>query len=191
MKRRLLNAATALVIAGIWILAPRFYNYEPPPQTFGWAEAPDLKAFPVVDLLVDSENSHIFIALEIPERAATPLLIADVLETYRWSQRYFRPLLCGEAELPYLCKIGLTEIYLVSRVPASGSGLRCAVGETYVMEVSFGLNQLEIERLLNGTLPETLQEFFGFHQEVGERTGDTGGYLKPYDPPQFFCGFPR
>ena len=188
MKRRILNTVALLVIVAVGFLASR--AYDPPPMTMADSgiPVPDL-TLEIADTLFEPENGHIALALVIPERVPpSGVIIADVLEVYRWSRGYYLPIKCGKDYPPDLCQIGQTEIYLIQPTTVTRRG---APIELDVLLLSMGLDQVQIDKLLNGTPPETQQELFGFHAQVMQETGTTGGYLYQPEGMQLFLGIPR
>lgn len=188
MKRLILNAIALLVIVAVGFLASR--SYDAPKMTVPGTDipAPELRELQIVDILFEPENARIVLALEIPENPTSGGIIADIMEIYRWSRGYYLPIRCGEDYPPELCKVGTTEIYLLSRAEIRVVG---GVANVYMLEIAMGLDQIQMDKLLNGTPPETLQELFGFHQEVQQATQGTGGYVFTPVSPQMFSGIPR
>ena len=187
---RLLILAVILVVGGLIASQCSVKSYEPPQATIAnGIPAPEVRYLRIVEILFEPENARIAVALEIPERVPpTGGVIADIMEVYRWSRSYYLPIKCGEEYPPELCQIGITEIYLLSRseLPVVGG-----IADVYLVEIAMGLDQMQMDRLLNGTPPETLQELFGFHQEVAQATQGTGGYISVPENPQLFTGIPR
>jgi hypothetical protein len=189
MKRLILNTVALLVIVAVGFLALR--AYDPPPMTMADSgiPVPEVKYLEIADTLFEPENGRIAIALVIPERVPpTGGIIADILEVYRWSRSYYLPIKCGEDYPPEMCRIGLTEIYLIQPTTVMRRGMPI---ELDTLLISMGLDQIQIDKLLNGTPPETLQELFGFHEQVMQTTQSTGGYIYQPEEPQLFLAIPR
>lgn len=188
MKRLILNTVAFLVIVAVGFLA--FRAYDPPPMTMADSgiPVPDL-TLEIADTLFEPKNGHIAIALVIPERfPPSGVIIADVLEIYRWSRSYYLPIKCGEDYPPGLCQYGQTEIYLIQPTTVTRRGMPM---ELDVLLLSVGLDQDQIDKLLNGTPPETLQELWDFHAQVMQETSSTGGYIYQPEGMQLFLGIPR
>jgi len=188
MKRRILNTVALLVIVAVGFLAFRAYDPPPPTMADSGIPVPDL-TLEIADTLFEPENGRIALALVIPERAPpSGVLIADILEVYRWSRSYYLPIKCGEDYPPEMCRVGGTEIYLIQPMTMTRRG---APVELDVLLLSVGLDQIQIDNLLKGTPPETLQELFGFHEQVMQATGNTGGFILQPEGMQMFLGIPR
>lgn len=184
--RRILVLLAVLGIAALIVSHCSVQSYGPPKLQISGFDGPDLKTLVVVDHLVDLEKGRIALAFEIPDDANSGGLIADVLETYRWANAHYLPVKCGNLYSPEMCRIGITEIYIVERseVPVVGG-----TAETYLLKVAMGLDQIQVDRLLAAPPPETQQELVAFHTQVDAETAGTGGYFRPITAPQIFAGF--
>lgn len=188
LKRHLLNLAGLLVILAVGFGASRLYNPDPFDLGVEGVELPRLSAFDPVDVVFDLDNARISFALELKSTATQGPIVADILELYRWSRQHYRPVKCGDEYPPELCKYGTTQIWVLQRGQVTVVG---GVAEAYQVIWAMGLDQEQIDQLLNSIPPATVSELDQFHQRAAQSTDGTGGFSQFVNPPAPFQGLPR
>lgn len=167
------------------------------PPNVSAIDGPKLTKLQVVDTSIgensDGSGKLVQIALAIPDLTSPDdelKLVADVLETYRWSQQYFQPIRCGPSYPQGLCRLGYTRIYLlvVSDVKGPGGNTK-AYGIRYVL----GLDQVQIEKLLKGDTPLTFNSLVSIHKNAENEQGGEVSQISPSTPEIdiVFAGFKK
>lgn len=175
MKRLLLNLLALVVIVGVAYLAIR--TYYRPPLAVEEMNPPHLETLTYRDGQFDQENGLIKIAaVADPDTLDASRTNEDILNIYRWAR-------------DILPDNGAIEIHLIIEGPKPVPVTEDISEATPYYEVlGLSLDKTQIIKMLREP-PLNLNGLVGYHTQVGQTTGEAGGWVFSPDQPVLFQGF--
>lgn len=186
-KRFFKNVFALLIILAVGFVA--FRNYQPPAVTVKNVDLPKLNGMkPFTDSSYIVDKDVIKVAFEIDPSATEKVIVADIIEIYRWGRSGFAEAKCGEDYPKEMCRWGSVSIAVIvgqRQISLDKGTVRVPMAIYYSW-----LDQIQIDHLLAMKPPTTLKELIGFHDAVSKATKSTGGMGVFFENPVRFEGWP-